>query len=320
MQETGRVRSLTDRLMRARRTLATLGFMSTWASLSNEISMAVEQAAPSIVQVHGRRRVAAGLVVADNIILTPASVDDEKIPVHAGNGQAVEGTVLGRIGHMGLTVLRVDGLGLRPLTAAEDAKPGHLAVAVGRTWSGNVMTMLAPIAVVGGPLRTGRASEIERVIRIQQSPHGALNGGALLDASGRVLGIITTLAIRGTTVVVPASLAWAAAAKVATDGGTKQGFLGVSSSPVRIPERQRAGRSQDVGLLISQVSSQSPAETAGLLVGDVIVGFDGEAVEDGEELVTRLRGNRVGKAVPVTVIRGASAVDVTVTIAERPTR
>ena len=306
--------------MRARKTLATLGFMSTWASLSHEISVAVDQAAPSIVQVHGRRRVAAGLVVADNIILTPAAVDDEKVPVHVGNGQAVEGAVLGRIGHMGLTVLRVDNLGLRPLTTGDDAKPGHFAVAVGRTWSGNVMAMLAPIAVVGGPLRTGRASEIERVIRIQQSPHGALNGGALLDATGRVLGIITTLAIRGTTVVIPASLAWAAAAKVATDGGTKQGFLGVSSAPVRIPERQRAGRSQDVGLLISQVSSQSPAETAGLLVGDVIVGFDGEAVEDGEELVTRLRGNRVGKAVPVTVIRGASAVDVTVTIGERPSR
>lgn len=182
------------------------------------------------------------------------------------------------------------------------------------------MAMLAPIAVIGGPLRTGRATEIERVIRIQQSPHGALNGGALLDASGRVLGIITTVAIRGTTVVIPAPLAWAAAAKVAADGGTKQGFLGVSSTPVRIPDRQRAGRPQDVGLLISQISPQSPAEAAGLLVGDVIVGFDGEPVGDGEELITRLRGNRVGKAVPVTVIRAASAVDVTVTIGERPTR
>lgn len=294
--------------------------MSTWSSLSNEISSAVEQAAPSIVQVHGRRRVAAGLVVADNIILTPAAVDDEKVPVRSVNGQTVEGVVLGRVGHMGLTVVRADGLGLRPLTAADDAKPGHLAVAVGRTWSGNVMAMLAPIAVIGGPLRTGRATEIERVIRIQQSPHGALNGGALLDASGRVLGIITTVAIRGTTVVIPASLAWAAAAKVAADGGTKQGFLGVSSTPVRIPDRQRAGRPQDVGLLISQISPQSPAEAAGLLVGDVIVGFDGEPVGDGEELITRLRGNRVGKAVPVTVIRAASAVDVTVTIGERPTR
>ena len=294
--------------------------MSTWSSLSTEISAAVEQAAPSIVQVHGRRRIAAGLVVADNTIITPAAVDDDKVAVRAGNGQAVEGAVLGRIGHMGLAVLRVDGLGLRPLAAAGDAKAGHLAIAVGRTWSGNVMAMLAPIAVVGGPLRTGRASEIERVIRIQQSPHGALNGGALIDASGRTLGIITTVAIRGTTVVIPAPLAWAAAAKVATDGGTKQGFLGVSSTPVRIPDRQRAGRPQDVGLLISQISSESPADAAGLLVGDLIVGFDGEPVGNGEDLVTRLRGNRVGKPVPLTVIRGASAVDVTVTIGERPTR
>ncbi len=293
--------------------------MSTWSSLSNEISAAVEQAAPSIVQVHGRRRIAGGLVVAENTIVTPAAVDDDKVAVRPANGQAVEGVVLGRVGHMGLTVLRVDGLGLRPFTVADDAKTGHLAVAVGRTWSGNVMAMLAPIAVVGGPLRTGRASEIERVIRIQQSPHGALNGGALIDASGRALGIITSLAIRNTTVVIPASLAFAAATNAGADGGIKQGFLGVSSTPVTIPERQRAGRSQDVGLLINQVSQQSPADNAGLLVGDVIVGFDGQAVQDGEELVTRLRGNRIGKAVAVTVLRGASAVDVTVTIGERPT-
>ncbi len=294
--------------------------MSTWSSLSNEISAAVEQAASSIVQVHGRRRIAGGLVVAENTIVTPAAVDDDKVAVRPANGQAVEGVVLGRVGHMGLTVLRVDGLGLRPFTVADDAKAGHLAVAVGRTWSGNVMAMLAPIAVVGGPLRTVRASEIERVIRIQQSPHGALNGGALIDASGRALGIITSLAIRNTTVVIPASLAFAAVTKAAADGGIKQGFLGVSSTPVTIPERQRAGRSQDVGLLINQVSQQSPADNAGLLVGDVIVGFDGQAVQDGEELVTRLRGNRIGKAVAVTVLRGASAVDVTVTIGERPTR
>ena len=88
---------------------------------------------------------------------------------------------------------------------------------------------------------------------------------------------------------------------------------------VPLPERQRAGRAQEFGLLVSHVAAQSPAETGGLLVGDVIVGFDGEAVQDPEELVTRLRGNRVGAAVPVTVIRGTSAVDVTVTIRERPT-
>ena len=292
--------------------------MNTWNALSNEIATAVESAAPSIVQVHGRRRVAAGLVVAENTVLTTAAIDDDKAAIRAGNGQTAEGAVLGRVGHMGLTVVRADGLGLLPLPPAGEPKPGHLAVAVGRTWSGGVMAAFAPIAVVGGPLRTGRNSSIDRVIRIQHEPHGALNGGVLLDASGRALGIITSMAIRGTTVVIPASLAWAAATKVSTDGGTKQGFLGVSSMAVPIPERQRAGRSQAFGLLISQVSPQSPADTAGLMVGDVLVAFDGQPIEEADELVTRLRGSGVGKSVPITVLRGASTVDVSVTVGERP--
>ncbi|HEX6163458.1 MAG TPA: PDZ domain-containing protein, partial [Vicinamibacterales bacterium] len=156
------------------------------------------------------------------------------------------------------------------------------------------------------------------VIRIQQSPHGALNGGALINPSGQALGIITSLAIRGTTVVIPASLAFAAATKAAAEGGVKQGFLGVSSLPIALPERQRGGRAQESGLLISHIASNSPAEQGGLLVGDVIVGFAGDPIDDPEALITRLRGNKVGTPVPITVIRGVSAVDVTVTVGERP--
>jgi S1-C subfamily serine protease len=292
--------------------------MNNWNALSTEISEAVEKAAPSIVQVHGRRRVAAGVVIAGNTIVTPASTDDDKVAVLAGD-VTLEGTVLGRAANMGLTIVRVDNLDRPPLEAGPEPKPGQLAVAIGRTWSGGLMATLAPIAVVGGPLRTGRASSIDRVIRIQQSPHGAMNGGVLLDASGRALGIVTSMAIRGTTVVIPASLAWAAAAKVASEGGSRQGFLGVSSLAVPLPARQRAGRSQEFGLLISHVAANSPAEAGGLLIGDVIVGFDGDAVQEPAELLTRLRGNRVGAAVPITVIRGTSAVDVTVTVSERPT-
>jgi S1-C subfamily serine protease len=291
--------------------------MNNWNALSTEISAAVEKAAPSIVQVHGHRRVTAGVVIADNLIATPASTDEDTVAVLAGD-TTLEGTVLGRAANLGLTIVRVDNLNRPALVAGAEPKPGHLAVAVGRTWSGGIMATFAPIAVVGGPLRTGRASAIDRVIRIQHSPHGALNGGVLLDSSGQALGVITSMAIRGTTVVIPASIAWAAATKVASEGGSKQGFLGVSSLAVPLPERQRAGRSQQSGLLISHVAANSPAETGGLLIGDVIVGFNGEAVEEPAELVTRLRGNRVGTAVPITVIRGTAAVDVTVTVSERP--
>jgi S1-C subfamily serine protease len=271
------------------------------------------------VQVHGHRRVAAGVVIGDNLSVSPASTGEDSIAVLTDDGKTHDGAVLGRIGNMSLTVIRVDGLNRPALAAASEPGPGHLAVAVGRTWSGAVMAMLAPVAVVGGPLRTGRASSIDRVIRIQQSPHGALTGGALIDASGRALGVITSSAIRGTTVVLPSSLVIAGTSHVVAQGGNKQGFIGVSSLSVSLPERQRAGRAQHSGLLISHVASQSPAEAGGLLVGDVIVGFAGESIQDADELVTKLRANRVGTAVPITVIRGTSAVDVTVTVSERPT-
>jgi S1-C subfamily serine protease len=292
--------------------------MTAWNTLSTDIAEAVRHAAVSVVQVHGRRRLAAGVVVAENLLVTPAIADEETIAVRTGGGQTAGGRVLGRIDNMGLTVVRTEGLGLPPLTAGDEPAPGSLAVAIGRTWSGGVMAAWAPVTVVGGPLRTGRAASLERVIRIQIEPHGALTGGALVDSSGRAAGIVTSTAIRGTTVVVPASLAWSEAARLAAEGGARPGFLGITSIPVPLPERQRSGRNQDSGLLISQVSANSPAEAGGLLVGDVLVAFDGEAIDDAEALVTRLRRSRIGSAVPVTVVRGTSAVDVTVTIGERP--
>ena len=83
--------------------------------------------------------------------------------------------------------------------------------------------------------------------------------------------------------------------------------------PVSLPDRQRAGQSQASGLLMSQVAADSSAEGGGLMVGDVIVTL----------VVTRNRGCGITRdapsrqqgrcAVPITVIRGAAAVDVTVT-------
>jgi S1-C subfamily serine protease len=180
------------------------------------------------------------------------------------------------------------------------------------------MATVSNVAVVGGPLRTSRASQLERVIRIAQAPHGALTGGALVDGEGRGLGILTGSAIRGTTVVIPASLAWPLAQRVVQQGGTRQGFVGISSSSVALPERQRAGRAQEYGLLVNAIVDQSPADAAGLLVGDVIVAFEGQAVQEPEALVTLLRGDRVGKAVSLTILRGAEQRDIPVTIGDRP--
>ncbi len=288
------------------------------STLSSQLAHAADQAAASVVQVGARRRPVAGLVVSEDLVVTPAQhLDDDALIVRRGDGQTAEGTVLGRSPATGLAVVRVANLGVPPVRTAAEPQVGHLAIAVGRTWSGAVFAHLTSVAVVGGPLRTGRTTEIARVIRIDSVPHGALTGGVLADGDGQALGVITAGAIRGTTVVVPISLAAAAAHDVASQGGARQGFIGISSTAATLPARQRAGRAQEYGLLVSGLVEGGPADAAGLLVGDVVVGFEGEPVQEPEHLVMRLRGDRVGKPVALTVLRGGVAQEVTVTVGER---
>jgi S1-C subfamily serine protease len=288
------------------------------STLSSELAHAAEQAAASVVQVAARRRPVAGLVVAEDLLVTPAQhLDDDVVIVRRGDGHTAEGSVLGRSPATGLAVVRVANLGVPPARSGAEPRVGHLAVAVGRTWSGGVFAQFTSVAVVGGPLRTGRTSEIPRVIRIASAPHGALTGGVLADGDGRALGLITAGAIRGTTIVIPADLAIAAARDVAAQGGARQGFIGISSTSVNLPARQRGSRTQEYGLLVTGLVEGSPADQAGLFVGDVIVGFEGEPVQEPEQLVMRLRGDRVGKAVAVTVLRGGVAEDVSLTVGER---
>jgi S1-C subfamily serine protease len=295
--------------------------MDALSSLNEVLAGAVDRAATSVVQVQGHRRPAAGVVFAPDLILAPvAALDNDVATVRVAGGVTHEGAVLGRAFSLGLGVARVSGLGVTPLEVAAEPRVGHLAIAVGRTWSGGVMATVTNVAVVGGPLRTGRASQLDRVIRIAQPPHGALTGGALIDGTGRALGVVTGTAIRETTVVIPSAIAWAIGQQIIAEGGTTQGYLGIASSPVRLPAGQRGDRQQADGLLVNGVVDGSPAAVAGVLVGDVILAFDGKVVGEPEALLTLLRGDRIGRPVALSVSRAGELREIAVTVGERERR
>ena len=299
-----------------------VGAMSNeFTQLSNQLAGAVESASHFVVQVHSHRRPAAGVIFDTDLVLAPArAIGDEVAVVRHADGHTSEGQILGFAASLGLAVIRVPGLGASSAPVAPEPRVGALAVAVGRTWSGGVIALVTNVAVVGGPLRTGRASAIERVIRVAMPPHGAVTGGALVDPGGAWLGSVTGSAIRGTAVVLPAAGAVAAARQVVERGGTRQGFLGISTMPVAIPERQRGRAPETRGLLITAITPGSPAETAGLLVGDVLTAFAGSPTDDPEALLTALRGDHIGKAVTLTLVRGTERQEVDVTVGERSSR
>jgi S1-C subfamily serine protease len=123
----------------------------------------------------------------------------------------------------------------------------------------------------------------------------------------------TTALLRGLPVAIPAAQVWQIASALASNRTVRRGYLGVSVQPVRLPERQG-----DRGLLVFGVARDGAADRAGLLVGDVIVGFDDRKLGDADGLQDAIAGVEPGRAVSVGILRGGVPQQVRVTIGERP--
>jgi S1-C subfamily serine protease len=173
------------------------------------------------------------------------------------------------------------------------------------------------VAIIGGPLHTGRRRSIEQVFRTTAPMHDGFAGGAFVAASGDVIGITTASSIRGLGVVIPASIAWRAASDVLKHGRPRRGYLGIAGQPVQLGERQKDLVGRDRALLVVGLTSGGPAEAAGLLVGDVLAEFDGQAVSSPEDLLDLLAADRIGKSAQAKVLRGGAVQNVAVTVTER---
>jgi len=287
--------------------------------LSNNMADAVERAAAAIVTVKGRaRQPASGVIYAKGLVLTANHVleRDEDLTIEAG-GNTVAVTIAGRDPASDLAVLRATGLELEPAAAAASAaRVGQLALAVGRPSSSGPMASLGIVSFVGGPLRTGRGLSLEQYIRTDATPYPGFSGGPLIDSNGAVLGITTT-GFGQVALAVPQAIAWSIAATLAQSGTPKRGFIGISSQPVRLPAAIKGDRAQEHGLLVLQVEDGSPAQKAGLILGDVLVTLDGHSAGDTDDLLSLLSGERVGKTVPIEVSRGGALQQLEITIGQR---
>lgn len=292
-------------------------------ALSDSMAAAVEKAGSATVLVDGRRRYpASGIAVAADQVLTADHVveREEDIRVVLPDGSQARASLAGRDPGSDLALLRLEGsLAVAAEAAPQEARIGQLVLALGRPNEDGIQASLGVISAVGGPVRTNRGGLLERYLRTDAIPYPGFSGGPLVDTAGRVVGLNTSGLARGASLAIPAGQAWQVAETLAQHGSVRRGFLGVRSQPVAIPpaQQQSLGREQPTGLLLVAVESGSPAESAGLIVGDILVGLAGQPVEDPDELLARLNGEVVGKPTLVEVLRGGQPATVTVTIGER---
>ncbi|MFL5698731.1 MAG: S1C family serine protease [Ktedonobacteraceae bacterium] len=289
--------------------------------LSNQMADAVERIGPALALVNGRpRQPASGVVYGQDLVLTADHVlereDDLTIQTH--DKRTLPAQFVGRDLATDLAVLRVADLGLAAATVSEEmARVGQLVLAVGRTANDGPMASSGVISIIGGPLRTGRGVNLERYIRTDATPYPGFSGGPLIDMQGAVIGILTTGLVNGIALAIPMDIAKNIADTLVKQGYIKRGYLGISSQLVRLPDAQRAGQTQEHGLLIVKVDENSPAQKGGLMLGDILVALDGHAINDSEDLQILLTGDRVGKAIPIDVIRGNSLQTLQVTVGQR---
>jgi S1-C subfamily serine protease len=244
---------------------------------------------------------------------------DDGLHVRRDDGTTLAAELAGWDPTTGLAVLRVADLGAKPIApAATTPRVGHLAIAVARSWSNVVSASAGIIAVIGGPLRTGRRQAIDQVIRTTAPMHDGFAGGAFLDTAGGLIGVATAAEIRGFGVVIPSGIAWKAAATLLEHGSLKRGYLGLAGQQVALPDTQQAGHGRNDALLVVGVTADGPAAAAGVLVGDLLLEFDGRQTSSPEQLLADLFGAGVGRQVALKILRGGKIVDVTVTIGERP--
>ncbi len=292
------------------------------AALSDGMADAVEKIGPSMVRVNGRRRrPASGVVYAPDTVLTASHVleREEDLTVGTGDGRTLPARFVGRDPSSDLAVLKVEGLGVEAAVPAEGAaRIGQLALAVGSPGRGEgPRASLGVVSSVGGPMRTWRGTRLERYIQTDATPYPGFSGGPLIDARGRVLGVMTTGLARGAALAIPAEIAWRVARTLEERGSVRRGYLGILSQPVRLPDGQRLGLTQRGGLLVVGVEDGSPAGRGGIIIGDILATLDGQPVEDTEDLLVLLTDERIGREAQVQVVRGGELQTLQVTVGER---
>lgn len=293
---------------------------SLLASLSTEISDLAAAVAPFIVSVAARpHRPSSGIVAGGALVLTADhTVERDRDIAVVLEGQRYEAILVGRDPATDLAVLRADGLEAAAPPVGAPPAAGALALSVSRTGAGTLSTGLGVITSVGGPLRTGRGVVLPSIIRTDAALRPGTAGGALVDAQGRIVGITTPGLLRGLPVAIPAVEAFDLARRLATNQPLGRGYLGISVQPVKLGTAQREAASNDRGLLVFELAAGGAAEGAGVLIGDILLRFDGEPVRNPTDLQDRLGRSAPGRTGAITLLRGGQLQDVAVTVGERP--
>jgi S1-C subfamily serine protease len=289
--------------------------MSFVEDLQAAIQGAAQTAGPSIVGI-GRHQRGSGVVVADGQVLTNAhNLRGDEVTVTFADGRSAVGTVQG-VDHDGdLAVIAVDTAGSAAIGWSSDAAltVGSVVFGAAASRSSGTRVTLGTVSAVGRAFRGPGGRRISGSIEHTAPLASGSSGGALLDSQGRFAGLNTNRIGDGFYLALPADASLRERVE-SLAGGTsvERPRLGIAIAPAFVARRLRrsVGLPDREGLLVREVEDDSPAASAGILRGDLIVSVAGSPVVDPDELLDAIGAAK--RPFEIGVVRGADELSVTI--------
>jgi serine protease Do len=264
------------------------------------------------------------LIDADGFLLTNHHVVDgaERITVGLVDGQRLKARTIGTDPDTDIALLKVDAT--RPLSYARlgdsDAlRVGEWVIAIGNPLAYDHTLTVGVVSFLGRKLVD---SALDRYIQTDAAITFGNSGGPLINAVGDVVGINTALSSRAASIgfAVPINQATTILSQLKARGTVSRGYLGIMLRALDADLQAWLGLPSARGAVVQDVAAGSPGARAGVRPYDVVVGVDGKAIADHDELIHTIAARDPGTAATLDIVRDGRAMRVPVKLSERPQR
>jgi serine protease Do len=262
---------------------------------------------------------------ADGYIVTNEHVVDnaDDIKVNLSDGRTFEAKIKGVDKKSDLAVLKIDAKGLPAARLGDSDKlqVGEIVIAIGSPFGLNETVTTGIVSAKG---RYGMGIEdYENFIQTDAAINPGNSGGPLLNLDGEVIGINTAIfsrsgAYQGVGFAIPVNMVKNVAGQLIDKGEVTRGWLGVSIQNVTPELAKQFDIAEDAkGVVVSDVYDATPAAQAGLKPGDVVVAYNGQKIENVNELRQHVADTAPGTTAKLKVLRGGKEMDLAVKIAKQ---
>ena len=293
---------------------------------SRAVVTAVEAVGPAVAKIEAGRAAGSGFVFTpDGLVMTNSHVVEGAagIRVSLPDGRSFRGDVVGADPDTDLAVLRVavpaGDTGSLPWATLGDSRAvrvGQVAIAIGNPFGLQHSVTSGIVSALGRSLRARSGRLMDDILQSDAALNPGNSGGPLVTTRGVVIGVNTAMiqAAQGLSFSIASNTARFVAARLIRDGRIRRSYIGVAGQNVSVPRAQaRAnGIAASSGILVESVERESPAETAGLLPGDVVLAFDGAAVTGIDDLHRLLTEERIDVPAPLVILRRGARRQVTI--------